>query len=441
MRVATATWLIIITLGCSSTTVESNGAGPEASRDPDSFDDDPVTIMPDSGDGGEPGEPVDSAFQGPDDLIVMGADAAGDGDLWVPEAGDFVLRDMETGSLWNLRGQAFEGEMSGAQLGQVAAYTVFWFSWSTAHHGGEVWNRPEIVNDPGEIAADEEGGCEVPCDEIRSGGPPPDGIPTLDHAGRCERPKEALMVSAEEATYVRDDGLVLGVFIDGEARAYPHAILNWHENHIDQIGEAEYNMTYCPLTGSGIVIPADQGGEAPMYMYVSGRLFNDNLTMFERGPSQQDATFWNQVLLKGIAGPRAGEKLDIWPVTETTWARWKEMHPGTLVESDDTGYSRDYGRNPYTSNQQPTAGTLRPVAPQWRDTYDNKSKVLAIDGPQTSRAYAFDEMEAAGDRLVINDSLDDTDIVVIYDAAHRMAVPFGRSLDGQTFTFEGAVAP
>jgi hypothetical protein len=60
----------------------------------------------------------------------------------------------------------------------------------------------------------------IPLDEIMSGGPPRDGIPALT------TPK---FISAAEATMLRDDDQVMGVFINGVAKAYPTRILSWHE--------------------------------------------------------------------------------------------------------------------------------------------------------------------------------------------------------------------
>lgn len=60
----------------------------------------------------------------------------------------------------------------------------------------------------------------IPVNEIMSGGPPRDGIPALTN------PK---YVAAADASFMRDDEQVMGVFINGIARAYPTRILSWHE--------------------------------------------------------------------------------------------------------------------------------------------------------------------------------------------------------------------
>jgi hypothetical protein len=67
----------------------------------------------------------------------------------------------------------------------------------------------------------------IPLDEIQSGGPPRDGIPALTN------PK---YVPANKADYMRSGEDVLGVFINGVARAYPIRILSWHEVVNDEFG-------------------------------------------------------------------------------------------------------------------------------------------------------------------------------------------------------------
>ena len=431
--------LLLWLTACSETTFSAGGqAAPDAVGPQDrDFDPQPQTVEPFEYPEASGVPPGGIAFR-PQALRVVGASPGASAPLWLPDPRDFVLRDVETGSLWNLRGQAFDGELQGAQLGQIAAHTVFWFSWSASHDGGQVWQREEL-NRSGAIEPDGSGECNVPCGEIRSGGPPPDGIPTLDHRGRWGRPTSARMVDVgdSDAGYLRDASMVLGVYLDGEAHAYPQALLNWHENYIDLVGETEINMTYCPLTGSGIGIPVEQSG-GPLYLFVSGRLFNDNLTMWER--EVDEPSFWNQVLLRAVRGPRRGDLLETLPVTETTWGRWRQMHPSTKVASAETGYERNYGHNPYCREQSPQAEPLFAVRPNWARTYANKSKVLALDGPVTSRAYAFEEMEKLADRVVINDELDGEPILVLYEAEHRLALPFSRTLDGRTLRFEGVVA-
>ena len=75
----------------------------------------------------------------------------------------------------------------------------------------------------------------IPTDEIISGGPGKDGIPALTH------PR---LVTAEEATFLNEDDLVLGVRIKDEARAYPIKILNWHEAVNDTVADTPILATW-----------------------------------------------------------------------------------------------------------------------------------------------------------------------------------------------------
>ena len=68
----------------------------------------------------------------------------------------------------------------------------------------------------------------IDTEQILSGGPPKDGIPALFN------PK---FVAGKQAKFMRDDERVLGVVIDGVARAYPIRILSWHELVNDKFGD------------------------------------------------------------------------------------------------------------------------------------------------------------------------------------------------------------
>lgn len=423
----------IAVAGCKVTeTTRKTNDEPSARTDaPGDVDDSPVTVMP----GGERVRASDV------DLPAVDDNAGGQG-VWVPEAGDFVLRDRQTGSYWNLRGEAYRGPLKGETLEQVSAFNSFWFAWSVFYHGSEIWQRDaeNIRNTPGAIESD--GTCLVPCDDIEMGCPSKDCIPALDYAARSfagqERPKEAEMVEpgAEGTEYLEDSDFVFGVTIDGEARAYPHNIYWWHEIHNDRIGDTEYAVTFCPLTGSGIVFEGQHNDGAIRYG-VSGRLYNANLVMFD----EQTGTFWSQMLGRGIKGELRGDRLERMPVVETTWERWKEMYPETLVTSSKTGYDRSYASYPYGGYRTNHDRTFR--ADEHQDTYKAKERVLGLPGESTSSslAFAFPEMDGLeGDRNVIHETFEGEPVVVVYEAEHRMAIPFRTAVDGQQLSFVGTVA-
>ncbi len=160
-----------------------------------------------------------------------------------------------------------------------------------------------------------------------SGGPPKDGIPSIDN------PK---YLSADEAN-LTDKDKVFGINYLGFVAAYPQDILYWHEIVNENVQGEKISITYCPLTESII-------GYKGFELGISGELYNSNLVMYDR---QTDARI-PQILGKAVESEIKGKELEKFPVEVTTWSSWLAKHPDTQVLSRDTGFdNRDYDKNPY----------------------------------------------------------------------------------------------
>ena len=135
----------------------------------------------------------------------------------------------------------------------------------------------------------------VPLDKIRSGGPPKDGIPSIDN------PK---FVNANEAEFVSDNDVVIGLEINGEIKAYPLSILVWHEIVNDNVGDIPVAVTYCPLCFTNQVFERTIDGNEVEFG-TSGKLYNSNLVMYDR----LTESYWSQALGTAIVGELAGHEL------------------------------------------------------------------------------------------------------------------------------------
>ena len=172
----------------------------------------------------------------------------------------------------------------------------------------------------------------IPIDEILKGGPPRDGIPALDHPP---------FLPPAEAPW-RDADLVLGVAWRGEARAYPIAILEWHELVNDTLGGRPILVSYCPLCGTGMVF--DRRVEGALRSFgVSGLLYRSDLLMYDR----ESESLWSQIAAEAVTGPSLGRRLALLRSGVERLGEWKRSHPETTVLSRETGYRRDYARSPY----------------------------------------------------------------------------------------------
>lgn len=170
--------------------------------------------------------------------------------------------------------------------------------------------------------------------DLLSGGPGKDGIPSID---------DPAFTSYDETKF-EDEELVVGVYLNGEARAYPYGILNWHEIINDQIGKTPITITLCPLCDTNPVFIRKVEGKETTFG-VSGKLYQSCLVMYDRLTD----TLWAQPWGMGILGKNVNESLEKVPAQKTTLGQWVSKHSKTKVLSENTGFSRDYFAYPYGS--------------------------------------------------------------------------------------------
>jgi hypothetical protein len=237
-----------------------------------------------------------------------------------------------------------------------------------------------------------EGKHTVPLDQIVSGGPPPDGIPSIDS------PK---FVSTEEADkFLQDSDLVVGLNINGDVRAYPLQILVWHEIVNDNVGGMPVVVTYCPLCFTNQVFSRTINGSVVEFG-TSGKLYNSNLVMYDR----TSKSLWSQALGEGISGSYAGIKLERIPFDVAHWKQWKQLYPESKILSRDTGSARPYGADPY-GDYYTSSEVLFPVANR-DDRLGLKDIVIGLENADVYKAYRINDIqnEKVVNEQVINKSV------------------------------------
>ena len=249
--------------------------------------------------------------------------------------------------------------------------------------------------------------ASIPLEEIERGGPPRDGIPAID------APR---FVAAAQASFLRPESRVLGIALGGVAKAYPIAILNWHEIVNDRIGDQPLLVTFCPLCGTGMAFRPQARGRT-LRFGVSGLLHNSDLLLYDR----ETESLWSQLIGTAITGTLRGERLPALAASHTTWREWRNRHPATLVLSQETGHLRDYGRDPYAGYEK--SEQLLFSVRNSSARYHPKEQVLGIELGALRKAYPFAELQRA--RLPLRDRIGDQDVTVEFDAENRT----GRVLD------------
>ncbi len=257
---------------------------------------------------------------------------------------------------------------------------------------------------------------------VRSGGPPKDGIPSID------QPRFV----AADAVDLDDAARIIGLYHRGEARAYPQRILVWHEIVNDEVAGEALSITYCPLTGTALGF---KRGDTEFG--VSGRLVNSNLVMYDRATQSE----WPQMLGGAIAGELAGRGLEELRLFWTTWGAWRERYPETRVLSERTGHVRNYRHDPYGS-YAPLRGYYRPDSGRLFPVMHDNSRLppkAPVFGLRATEGAVAITLEALSQEGVIDVALGEARYTVIHDPgletgwAYRN--PEGEAIDHDTLTF------
>jgi hypothetical protein len=274
----------------------------------------------------------------------------------------------------------------------------------------------------------------VPLQEIRSGGPPKDGIPPIDRPRFIDSEAAARWLDAREPVIVFER--------KGDVRAYPLQILTFHEIVNDTVGGAPVAVTFCPLCNASIVFNRRVGG-AVLDFGTTGKLRKSDLVMYDR----QTESWWQQFTGTGIVGTHAGTVLEQLASTIASFADFRKAYPEGRVLSRETGFMRPYGRNPYRGYDR-----IGDTPFLFSDPVDPRlpamERVLGVQQGRTVRIYPFAVLASA---RIVNDQVGSEPVAVftvegmlsVLDAeiirdSRRIpaAAAYSRRLDQRILTFE-----
>lgn len=245
----------------------------------------------------------------------------------------------------------------------------------------------------------------IDLNELKSGGPPKDGIPSID---------DPTFITQDEAdSWLTSSEPVISFQFNNTARAYPLQILIWHEIVNDEIKGTPVLVTFCPLCYSAIVFDRRIDGEVHEFG-VSGFLRHSDMIMFDR----KTESMWQQFTGEAIVGDYTGTNLKILPSQILSYQQFKEAYPDGEVLSKDTGHRRSYGQNPYAGyddiNNTPLFmdeeehSRLRPI-----------EKVIGVRVDDHQKAYLY---SISQEERVINDVLGKSEIAVFHTDGARSAM-------------------
>jgi Protein of unknown function (DUF3179) len=264
----------------------------------------------------------------------------------------------------------------------------------------------------------------IPLDRILSGGPPPDGIPPID---------DPIFIPAGEVDFLEDNQPVLAVTVGDETRAYPIQIMVWHEIVNDRFDGEPVTISYCPLCNTAIAYVGRLSDGTEVDFGTSGSLYNSSLVMYDR----QTESLWTHFDGRAVVGTLIGEELEFIPMSTMGWGDFLEAFgPDAAVLSKETGFTRDYGRNPYVGYDNIDTNPFL-FDGDLDGRLEAQTRVLAVRGDES--VVITDELLA--ENRVTEFTLDGEDLVALYVSGTASALEAQEITESRDVGASGVFVP
>lgn len=236
------------------------------------------------------------------------------------------------------------------------------------------------------------------------------------------QPRQKRFVEAATDTTNRNK-LVIGVFFNGEAKAYPIQIIGYHHQVQDTVGYIPVMVTYCTVCRTGRVFSPFVNGRKETFRLVGMDHFN---AMFEDATT---GSWWQQATGKAVAGPLKGSGLSELPSKQLTLEAWLRQYPNSYVMQPDTSFKKDYKD---LANYD--KGTIKSSLEK-RDTgsWNFKSWVVGVLHENTAKAYDWNQLVRS---KVLNDSLTNLPLVLVIEKDMASFHVYNRTINGASLHFE-----
>src|SRR4029078_380303 len=214
-----------------------------------------------------------------------------------------------------------------------------------------------------------------------------------------KQPKQFVLVSAA-SNKVYSNRLVLGVSINGEAKAYPIRFLGYHHHIQDTVGGKPIMVTYCTVCRTGRVFEPIVNGKKEKFRLVGMDHFNAML---------EDATtksWWRQVTGEAIAGKLKGQQLPEVYSSQTSLAEWLQLNPSSLIMQADSAFIRSYDTTMKYESGVSKSKLTGTDSLSWKD----KSWVIGVKAGKERKAYDWNQLKI---ERIIHDKINNTPLLIV----------------------------
>lgn len=235
------------------------------------------------------------------------------------------------------------------------------------------------------------------------------------------QPSQKIFAEAE-TNKVQADKLVIGVAINGEAKAYPIQLIGYHHQLRDSIGNVPVMVTYCTVCRTGRAFSPVVEGKMETFRLVGMDHFN---AMFE---DEATKSWWQQATGVAVAGPLKGRALQEIPSRQSTLASWLHQYPKSLIMQPDTTFSEEYEQLAKYDKGIGKSNLTKRDSASWQP----KSWVVGVVYNHTSKAYDWNDLVK---NKIIQDSLPALPVLVTLEADTASFHVFDRNVKGKVLSF------
>jgi len=231
---------------------------------------------------------------------------------------------------------------------------------------------------------------------------------------------ENLKLQPVPANKVKDDRLIIGVSINGEAKAYPIQFIGYHHQVQDVVGGKSVIVTYCTVCRTGRVFEPLVNKKPTLFRLVGMDHFN---AMFE---DETTHSWWRQANGEAIAGPLKGGKLPELASTQTSLKQWLRLHPDSKIMQPDPKFKSEYAGMALYESGKGKSSLTRTDSLSWKD----KSWVVGIEIKNQSKAFDWNRLI---NERAINEKIGNTPVVLILAADDKSFFAFQRANESDRF--------
>ena len=235
-----------------------------------------------------------------------------------------------------------------------------------------------------------------------------------------KQPKQFLLANADK-NKVDSNRLVIGVSINGEAKAYPIRFLGYHHHIQDTVGGTPVMVTYCTVCRTGRVFEPIVNGKKETFRLVGMDHFN---AMLE---DKTTKSWWRQETGEAIAGKLKGQQLPEVFSTQTSLAQWLQLYPASLVMQADPAFIKSYDSTTKYESGKSRSKLTGTDSLSWKD----KSWVIGVKAGKERKAYDWNQLKK---ERIIQDKLGNTPVLIVITADNKSFFAFERPSENSIFT-------